>query len=62
MEEYRQAGRIPEAVAQLDALGDMLLDAGDREGAIQAIEAIIAINPPNIQNYKTLLAKMRSEE
>ncbi len=60
-EEYRQAGRIPDAIAQLDALGDMLLDAGDRDGAIQAIEAILALNPPNIQDYKILLAKIRSE-
>jgi len=60
-EEYRQAERIPEAVAQLVALGDLLLIAGDRDGAIQTIETIIAMNPPNMENFKTLLAKMKSE-
>lgn len=60
-EEYRQAKRIPEAVAQLDALGAHLLTAGDREGAIQTIETIISMNPPNMEAHKTLLAKLKSE-
>jgi tetratricopeptide (TPR) repeat protein len=60
-EEYRRANRIPEAAAQLVSLGDILLKAGDREGAIQTIEAIMAMNPPNVENYKTLLAKLKSE-
>jgi tetratricopeptide (TPR) repeat protein len=57
-DEYRQAKRIPEAVAQLDKLGENLLNQGDREGASQAIEAILALNPPNQANYQALLAKI----
>jgi tetratricopeptide (TPR) repeat protein len=57
-EEYRQAKRIPEAVTQLDKIGESLLKAGDRDGAAQAIEAIIAMNPPNQANYRALLAKI----
>jgi tetratricopeptide (TPR) repeat protein len=57
-EEYRQAKRMNEAVDQLDKLGESLLNAGDREGAIQAIEAIIAMNPPNRSSYQALLAKI----
>jgi tetratricopeptide (TPR) repeat protein len=60
-EEYRQAKRIPEAVAQLDALGAHLLTAGDREGAIQTIETIMSMNPPNMEAHKTLLAKLKSD-
>ena len=60
-EEYRKVKRIADAVAQLDALGDMLLNAGDRNGAIQATEMIIAMNPPKLQDYKTLLTKLKSE-
>ncbi len=56
-EEYRQAERVPDAVAQLDKLGESLLNAGDRDGAVQTIEAIIAMNPPNQANYRVLLAK-----
>jgi tetratricopeptide (TPR) repeat protein len=59
-EEYRQAKRISEAVTQLDRLGENLLNAGDREGAIQVVETIIAMNPPNQLNYQALLAKIRS--
>ena len=60
-EEYRLAKRIPEAIAQLDVLGEMLLNAGERVGAIQTIEAIMAMNPPNIKDYQALLAKIKSE-
>jgi tetratricopeptide (TPR) repeat protein len=59
-EEYRQAERISDSVAQLDALGDLLLETGDREGAIQTIEAIIAMNPPEVAKYTTLLVKIKS--
>ena len=58
-EEYRQAKRIPEAVAQLDKLGESLLNAGDRDGAAQVLETIISMNPPNQANYRALLAKVR---
>jgi len=60
-EEYRQAGRIPDAAAQMETVGDLFHNAGDREGAIQTIEMIMAMNPPNMEHYKTLLAKMKSE-
>jgi tetratricopeptide (TPR) repeat protein len=59
-EEYRQAKRITDAVAQLVALGESLLNAGDREGAAQAIEAILAMDPPNQAGYRVLLAKIKS--
>jgi tetratricopeptide (TPR) repeat protein len=58
-EEYRRAGRTQDAVAQLDALGESLLNAGERDGAIQALEAIIALNPPNQASYKTLLSRIK---
>lgn len=60
-EEYRHAERIPEAVAQLNELGELLLDAGDREGAIQSIESIMAMNPPDKKAYETQLAKIKSQ-
>ncbi len=60
-EQYRLADRIPAAVTQLDALGNLLLTAGNREGAIQALETIISLNPPNGPDYQTLLVKIKSE-
>jgi tetratricopeptide (TPR) repeat protein len=59
-EEYRQVNRIPEAVTQLDALGNLLLTAGDREGAIRIVETIISLNPPNSKDYRALLLKLKS--
>lgn len=59
-EEYRRAGRIEDAVVQLDALGENLLKIGDRDGASRAIEAIITLNPPNQADYRTLLARIKS--
>lgn len=60
-EEYRQAGRVAEAVTQLDELGDLLLDAGDIAGAIQSIEAIVALNPPNVQDYTAVLSRLKGQ-
>ena len=60
IELYRQEGRIKDLVKQLDALGDILLNKGDREGAIKAIEAILALNPPNKNEYMNALARIRN--
>ena len=58
-EEYRRIERIEDAVAQLDALGDILLESGDRVSAIKTIEAIIAMNPANLESYKTVLESLK---
>jgi tetratricopeptide (TPR) repeat protein len=58
---YHQAGRDPEAVSQLDALGEALLQAGDRDGAIKTIEAILALNPSNKADYEQLLATLKGD-
>lgn len=60
-EEYARAGWGTEAIAQLDALGENLLQAGDRAGAIQTVEAIMAMNPSNLEDYRKLLQKLRPE-
>jgi tetratricopeptide (TPR) repeat protein len=59
-EEYRQAGKIDEAIAQLDTLGDICLDVGDTHAAIQAIETIISMHPANLEQYLDALAKLKS--
>jgi predicted Zn-dependent protease len=61
-EEYRQVGQVTEAISQFDTLGNLMLNAGDKAGAIQAIEAIIAMNPPNGSEYRSVLAKLRSQK
>jgi tetratricopeptide (TPR) repeat protein len=59
-EEYRQAERLPDAIAQLDEARNLLMEAGERAAAAQIIEAIIAMNPPNVSDYTALLAKVKS--
>lgn len=56
---YRQAGRIDQAVSQLDSIGEIFLQANDRPAAIQTIETIIGMNPPNKGEYEMLLAQLR---
>jgi tetratricopeptide (TPR) repeat protein len=57
-ELYRQAGRTDDAIEQLDAAGDMLMEAGDRTGAVEAIRAILALDPPNAEDYRRVLANL----
>ena len=57
-EVYLQQKRLPEAVAQLDALGEMQLEAGLQDAAIKTIRRIIALNPADIEGYRRLLAQL----
>ena len=57
---YHQTGHAPEAISELDAVGELLLDAGDRAGAAKAIQAILGLNPPNRHEYQTLLDQIRT--
>lgn len=56
---YRHLGRTPEAIAQLDAIGDILLDQGDRAAAIQTVEMILSMDPPNRGDYMLALEQLR---
>jgi tetratricopeptide (TPR) repeat protein len=60
-ELYRQAGRTQNAISELDAVGDLLLEIGDKNGATQAVMAILALNPPNAVEYQRLLTKIKSQ-
>lgn len=57
---YRLLGQVSQAVEQLDTLGDMLLEAGDRAGAIQTVETILSMAPPNREAYEQLLEQLRA--
>jgi tetratricopeptide (TPR) repeat protein len=56
---YRQSGRTQDAIQKLDMAGELFLDAGQREAAIETIMAILAMNPPNASNYQQLLLQLR---
>lgn len=61
-DEYRQAGRIDDAITQLDSLGEICLDAGDTKAAIQAMESILALNPPNADQYLAVIQKLKDQK
>jgi DNA-binding SARP family transcriptional activator len=55
---YRQLGRSKDSVIQLDALGELQLEAGLHEEAANTIRQIIALNPEGIDDYKRLLSQL----
>jgi tetratricopeptide (TPR) repeat protein len=59
-ELYRRAGRTEDAIARLDTAGNLLMDAGDKAGAIEVVMAILALNPPNTAEYQQILAKLQA--
>jgi tetratricopeptide (TPR) repeat protein len=55
---YYQSGRIQEAVTQLDAIAEGLLDVGKKEEAMVIINQILLMNPPNAEQYRQLLMQL----
>jgi len=54
-------GEKEEAVAELDALGDLQLRAGRTQQAIETIRSIIKIDPPNVESYRQLLHQITGQ-
>ena len=57
---YIEAGMKQEAIEELDAIGEMQLEADMRDEAIQTIRLIISLKPPNVRAYKQLLYHLLS--
>jgi tetratricopeptide (TPR) repeat protein len=55
---YARLNRNPEAIEQLDALGELQLEAGLHRDAVSTIRQIIKLKPENINDYKRLLAQL----
>ncbi len=55
---YAKLGRVSDAIAQLDAVGELLLQKGDRNGAAAIIQQILKLNPPNAEAYRQLLTQI----
>jgi tetratricopeptide (TPR) repeat protein len=56
--QYHQAGRTEEAISLLDAIGDQLVEQGDKQGVREVVTQILAMNPPNAEDYRNLLAQL----
>lgn len=52
---HLDAGNVEQALEHLDKLGDLQLEAGRYEDARATIQAIIALQPPNVATYRQLL-------
>ncbi|HUN10342.1 MAG TPA: tetratricopeptide repeat protein [Aggregatilineales bacterium] len=55
---YRQMNRRDDAIAQLDRLGELQLEAGLHQDATTTIRQIISLNPDGIEDYRRLLAQL----
>ena len=55
---YIDAGKQDEAIGELDALGELQLEAGLRKQAIATVKLIISLNPKNVEAYRQLLAQL----
>jgi predicted Zn-dependent protease len=58
-EQLHRTGRTEEAVSKLDALGEALMEAGKKKEALEVINQIVLMNPPNVDDYKALLLQMQ---
>ncbi len=55
---YKQLGRKKEAIEQLDALGELQLEAGLHNEAARTIRDIIDLKPDHVEDYRRLLAQL----
>jgi tetratricopeptide (TPR) repeat protein len=55
---YVQNNMPRQAIAEYDALGEMHLERGQREQAVQTIQAIINLGPDDVEGYRRLLAQI----
>jgi DNA-binding SARP family transcriptional activator len=61
MDAFIRYGHTSKAIQQMDKMADQLLDSGDRRSAVEMVEAIIAMNPPNSNQYRQLLQQIKSD-
>jgi tetratricopeptide (TPR) repeat protein len=57
-EHYQQIGKREDAIRTWNKVGELLVEAGDREGAKVAVRAILALNPPNPERYQQFLKRL----
>jgi tetratricopeptide (TPR) repeat protein len=58
--QLSRVGRMEDAISQLDLLGDLLMQSGDKRGALEVINQIVMMNPPNVDEYRKLLFQMQN--
>jgi tetratricopeptide (TPR) repeat protein len=56
---YMELGMKAEAIAELDTLGELQLEAGRRQEAMETLRTIIALEPEDKAGYTQLLSELR---
>jgi len=59
-EFYQEIGQVEDAIQQLDAVGEIYLETGNREAAIRSIQKIISLHPRDVDKYQQLLDELQS--
>lgn len=59
---YERRGENDKALEVLDDLGDRLLNAGKSAEAAAVVQEIIALNPPQVNDYRKLLLELREPQ
>lgn len=57
-EYLQQIGERDQAVQEWNRVGELLVEAGDREGAKTVVRAILALNPPDAERYQQFLQRL----
>jgi tetratricopeptide (TPR) repeat protein len=57
-DRLNRVGRQDEAIHQLDALGESLLQDGKKKEAVEVVNQILLMNPPNAEDYRQLLKQI----
>jgi tetratricopeptide (TPR) repeat protein len=57
-EQYQLVDNRERAIATWDEIAEKLLNEQDRPGTLHAIEAILALNPPNAGEYRAVLENL----
>jgi tetratricopeptide (TPR) repeat protein len=58
--QLHHAGRIEEAISILDGLGETFMQTGNKPSALDVINQIVLMNPPNVDEYRRLLFQMQN--
>jgi tetratricopeptide (TPR) repeat protein len=56
--QYYIVGQDQQAVKQFNIAAEILLEAGDRAGAVENLQNIIRINPPDVEDYQEKLERL----
>jgi tetratricopeptide (TPR) repeat protein len=57
---YQKTGRTTDAIAQLDAAGEVLMETGNKVAVAEIVTQILMMNPPNSADYRELLKQLQN--